>query len=404
MRTLMRRSIESLCSRVTSGGTPSRAVDRYWSNGTISWFKTGELRDGWLDDSEEKITEDALKNSAAKVFPTNTVLMAMYGDGKTITSLGILRSPATTNQACCAMIVDPDVCDYRFLFYKLKGERAALLKLVVAGAQRNLSAGIIKGFEVEIPPRDEQARVAHILSAYDDLIENNRRRIALLEEAARLLHREWFVQLRFPGHEHVKVVDGVPDGWNRKSLGEVAECRLGKMLDQNKNKGELMPYLANVNVRWGAIDLDNLREMRFEESELDAVGLKYGDIVMCEGGEPGRCALWKEQVPRMMIQKAIHRIRALPGVSYLYLYYCLRHKGQTRQLASLFTGATIKHLPREKLSAVQVDIPPAPLMMLFAEQVDAIERQISVLEGGTRRASQARDLLLPRLMNGEITV
>jgi type I restriction enzyme S subunit len=176
------------------------------------------------------------------------------------------------------------------------------------------------------------------------------------------------------------------------------------MLDQNKNKGELMPYLANVNVRWGAIDLDNLREMRFEDTELDAVGLKYGDIVMCEGGEPGRCALWKEQLPKMVIQKAIHRIRARPVVDYLFLYYCLRHKGQTGQLAPLFTGATIKHLPLEKLSFVQISIPPAPLMALFAEQVDAIERQISLLDSANKRAAQARDLLLPRLMNGEVAV
>jgi len=153
----------------------------------------------WLEDSEEKITEEALENSSAKVFPPDTVLMAMYGDGKTITSLGILRSPATTNQACCAMIVDPSKCDYRFLFYKLKSVRNALLKLVVAGAQRNLSAGIIKGFELEVPPVSKQNLIADTLAAYDDLIENNRRRIALLEESARLLYREWFVHLRFPG-------------------------------------------------------------------------------------------------------------------------------------------------------------------------------------------------------------
>jgi type I restriction enzyme, S subunit len=243
-----------------------------------------------------------------------------------------------------------------------------------------------------------------MLSAYDDLIENNRRRMALLEEAAWQLYREWFVRLRFPGHEHTPITNGVPEGWVRKWLGEVADFRLEKMLDQNKNKGESMPYLANVNVRWGAIDLDNLREMRFEDNELDTVGLKYGDIVMCEGGEPGRCALWKEQLPRMMIQKAIHRIRAHTEVSYLFLYYCLRHKGQSGQLAPLFTGATIKHLPREKLAIVQVDIPPAPLMTLFAEQVDLFERQITLLGGINKRASQARDLLLPRLMSGEIAV
>ena len=255
-----------------------------------------------------------------------------------------------------------------------------------------------------LPNIKTQAAAAAAIAAYDDLVDNNGKRMALLEEAARLLYREWFVHLRFPGHEHVTVVDGVPEGWFRMSLGEVADCRLGKMLDQNKNKGELMPYLANVNVRWGAIDLDNLREMRFEDNELGTVGLRYGDIVMCEGGEPGRCALWKDQLPRMMIQKAIHRIRAHPEVSYLFLYYCLRHKGRSGQLAPLFTGATIKHLPREKLVIMQVDIPPVPLMTLFAEQVDSLEKQITVLEGANRRASQARDLLLPRLMNGELVV
>ncbi len=94
-------------------------------------------------------------------------------------------------------------------------------------------------------------------------------------------------------------------------MPEIAEFRLGKMLDQNKNRGQPMPYLANINVRWGEFDLENLREMRFEESEIETFGLRYGDIVMCEGGEPGRCAIWKNQIPGMMIQKAIHRIRPL---------------------------------------------------------------------------------------------
>ncbi|MFO1375606.1 MAG: hypothetical protein U1F14_01190 [Steroidobacteraceae bacterium] len=140
------------------------------------------------------------------------------------------------------------------------------------------------------------------------------------------------------------------------------------MLDQNKNKGDLMPYLANINIRWGEIDLHNLREMRFEEDELDTFGLRYGDIVMCEGGEPGRCAIWKEQLSNMMIQKAVHRIRARPDVSHLFLYWSLRDKGQSGQMAMLFTGATIKHLRREKLALVKVAVPPARLMALTANK------------------------------------
>ena len=97
--------------------------------------------------------------------------------------------------------------------------------------------------------------------------------------------------------------------WPMKHLNTVATFRLGKMLDEKKNKGELMPYLANINVRWGEFELTDLREMRFEDHELKTFGLTFGDIVMCEGGEPGRCAIWKEQLPGTMIQKAIHRIR-----------------------------------------------------------------------------------------------
>ena len=106
----------------------------------------------------------------------------------------------------------------------------------------------------------------------------------------------------------------------------------------------------------------------------------------------------------MMFQKAIHRVRAHAGIGTQLLYYCLRHQAQSGQLARLFTGATIKHLPREKLVVAQVLIPPVPLMMVFEERVEPIERQMSVLEAANRRATEARDLLLPRLMSGEIAV
>jgi type I restriction enzyme S subunit len=109
--------------------------------------------------------------------------------------------------------------------------------------------------------------------------------------------------------------------WRNGTLGEVADLCLGKMLDQSKNRGLPTPYLANVNVRWGEFVLDDLRVMRFEQHERDRYGLKYGDIVMCEGGEPGRCAIWKEQVPGMMIQKALHRIRPKAGLDHGFLYY-----------------------------------------------------------------------------------
>ncbi len=159
------------------------------------------------------------------------------------------------------------------------------------------------------------------------------------------------------------------------------------MLDQEKNRGEPLPYLANVNVRWGEFAFDNLRTMRFEHHELERYGLKFGDIVMCEGGEPGRCAIWKEQVPGMMIQKALHRIRPKPVLDYQFLYYNLLQIGQRKGFEQYFTGATIKHLPGEKLAKLEVDIPPLPIqnhivgiLSAYDNLIENSQRRIRVLE------------------------
>lgn len=364
-----------------------------------SWFHD----DGYVFVSEKK-ADDLRANTA---FPGDLV----FTQRGTLGQVGLIPREAKyqryiISQSQMKLTVDSEIADPRFVYYffRLPATVTSVINHALTSGVPHINLGILKNFKILMPGPAVQRRIADIVAAYDDLIENNRRRMALLEEAARQLYREWFVRLRFPGHEHTPITNGLPKGWERRLLGELGEFRLGKMLDQNKNRGDLMPYLANVNVRWGEISLYNLREMRFEDNELDEYGVKYGDIVMCEGGEPGRCAIWKEQLPRMMLQKAIHRIRAHANVSYLFLYYSLRHKVQSGQMAMLFTGATIKHLPREKLALVRLEVPPARLMALFAEHVDPLEKQIAILENSNRRASQARDLLLPRLMSGEITV
>ena len=185
--------IEELCERVTSGGTPSRQRPEFYDNGVFSWFKTKELKDCSLYHSEERITQDAIDSSSAKLFPPNTVLMAMYGDGKTITSLGLLRGEAATNQACCAMIPNRSVCDPRFLFYSLLNHREDFLRIASGGAQRNLSGNLIRRFALNTPPLPEQKAIASILGALDDKIELNRRMNATLEAMARALFQSWFV-------------------------------------------------------------------------------------------------------------------------------------------------------------------------------------------------------------------
>ena len=179
--------------------------------------------------------------------------------------------------------------------------------------------------------------------------------------------------------------------WSNAPLGEVADLVLGKMLDQAKNLGEPLPYLGNVNVRWGEFDLHNLRTMRFQPHERERYGLKFGDIVMCEGGEPGRCAIWKNQFPGMMIQKALHRIRPLDFLDYRFLYYNLLDIGKNKGFDQYFTGSTIKHLSAEKLAKVEVNFPSLPTQQRIAGILSAYDgliensqRRIKILESMAR--------------------
>lgn len=179
--------------------------------------------------------------------------------------------------------------------------------------------------------------------------------------------------------------------WMRKPLAQVAELCLGKMLDAKKNKGDPIPYLANVNVRWGQFNFDNLREMRFESKELERYGLKYGDIVMCEGGEPGRCAIWKDEVPGMVIQKALHRIRPNEELDFRFLFYSFLLKGKNDEFSGLFTGSTIKHLPGQNLAKVEISYPPraeqeriADTLSTYDDLIDNNRRRISLLEQSAR--------------------
>ena len=308
-------------------------------------------------------------------------------------------------QRCCRLRVNPRLMDQTFLRCVIGGPGfESYIKPITTGVNiPHISGRQILDYSFPLPDLPTQRKIAGILSAYDDLIENNLRRIKILEEMAQSLYREWFVHFRFPGHESVSLVDSslgsIPEGWEVKVLGEIAEFRLGKMLDKEKNKGELMPYLANVNVRWGRFELDELREMRFTPDELDSYGLRGGDIVMCEGGEPGRCAVWNEQTPGMMIQKAIHRIRCRENMNHSFLYQSLLRLGQGGHLASLFTGATIKHLPREQLAKVRIVAPPKSLLDAFIKFVRPAENQVDVLASKIQTLRRTRDLLLPKLLN-----
>ena len=395
-------SLESLCVTITSGGTPSRSRSEYWENGTIPWLKTGELNDSIVYDAEEKITKDGLENSSAKIFPVNTVLMAMYGDGKTITTLSILGNECATNQACAAMIADPEVCDYRFLFYALKLYRRKLLSLVVAGAQRNLSLGIIKRFSITVPDLPTQQRIASILSAYDDLIENNRRRIALLEQAARLLYREWFVCLRFPGHETAKIVDGLPEGWCYTTVKELS-CHVSRGITPTYDEEATGIVINQKCIRENRVSLQ-LSRKQSKKPPAEKLVQKFDVLVNSTGaGTLGRVAQCFLDLPNLTVDSHVTILRPQPEVDSIWFGQTITNRESLIQ--TLGRGATNQtELSKDDLGRVEVVCPPKEMRNGYGRIVDPLLMQSQLLSENNSQLASARDLLLPRLMDGRIPV
>lgn len=148
----------------------------------------------------------------------------------------------------------------------------------------------------------------------------------------------------------------LPEGWEWARLGSIAETNLGKMLDAKKNKGVPRPYLRNINVRWGSFDLSDLLEMRIQDEEVERYSVRKGDLIICEGGEPGRCAIWKDE-DKVFFQKALHCVRPHLVLSE-YLFIVINALSLSGFTERYFTGTTIKHLTGQSLKALLIPIPP----------------------------------------------
>ena len=198
----------------------------------------------------------------------------------------------------------------------------------------------------------------------------------------------------------------LPEGWTEQALGSIADCRLGKMLDAEKNHGELRPYLRNTNVQWGTIDLSDVKEMRITDDERDRYAVLPGDLLVCEGGEPGRCAIWRDD-REMYIQKALHRVRPLNGTSVEYLRWFLQHATSSGALESLYTGSTIKHLPGRQLARIIVPTPPDEAQRRIADWLDEFDaRRASIadrLAAARAVVDRLRTAVLSAACSGRLT-
>lgn len=397
--------IEDLCTRVTSGGTPSRSNPAYYDGGTIPWIKTGELRGWYVDDIAERITPAAVRESSAKMFPPETVLLAMYGDGKTMGSVGLIRTPAATNQACCAMLADPQKCDPKFLMYSLVYFKPAILKLAISGAQRNLNGKSIRQFAIGAPPVKVQQRIASILSAYDDLIESNTRRIEILEEMARRIYEEWFVRFRFPGHEGVRMVESelglVPEGWGVTALRQLAEVN-ARSVRRGAGPTEIR-YVDISSVSTGSID--NKERMLFADAPGRARRVvRDGDVIWaCVRPNRKSFALVLGPEPNLLVSTGFAVLSPVAAPSS-FVYQCVTTDDFVSHLVNRAKGAAYPAVGAEDFENAKVLKPASDLVKAFDRIAEPMMRLVAMLQLKNENLRATRDLLLPGLISGELDV
>ena len=253
-----------------------------------------------------------------------------------------------------------------------------VLSRVGGAAQPNANARVLSSFTLPIPKKSVQIRIASILSAYDDLIENNRRRIQLLEQAARLLYKEWFVHLRFPGHEHVEIKDGVPEGWERKPLGEVAPLNYGRSLKKDDRLPGSVPVYGSST---GIVGNHN-RTM-----------VNGPTIIVGRKGNVGSIYWSSEDCFPI---DTVYYVQS--ENCSLRLYYALR------TVPFISTDVAVPGLNRDFAHSRLILTPSSSYQRLFENTVGPFHQQIDILRRQNAKLERASDLILPKLMNGKITI
>jgi len=396
------KKLGDFCSRVSSGGTPLRSIQEYYENGTIPWLKTGEVKKNLIYDTEEKITETGLENSSAKLIPVNSVIVAMYGDGDTAGNVAINKIPLTTNQACCNFTLNPEQAHYRFIYYYLKGSYNNLINLKLGGSQQNLNAQSLKSFPINHPDVKTQKKIAAILSAYDELIENNQRRIALLEKMAEEIYREWFVRLRFPGHEKVKFVKGLPLGWAPLPSNKVFRVMSGGTPNTDNAvywDGDI-PFFTPKDADDNFYVLKTERAISQEGLESCNSHLyKKDTIFITARGTVGKiCLAYRE----MAMNQTCYALSPIEDGD-VYFHF-LSMKNAITYIKGISKSGVFDNIIVDTFKNIPMFMPPAPLIVRFNEYAAPIFRRIGLLLESNELLTETRDQLLPRLISGKLSV
>lgn len=374
-----------------SGGTPSRKHEEYY-NGDILWIKTGELNNGWIYDTEEKITDEGLKKSSAKLFPPYSVLIAMYG--ATIGKVAILGVPATTNQACACAVCNQSLL-YMYLFYYCISQKNVFIEKGKGGAQPNISQIILKQHPIPLPPLSEQQRIVERIEELFAKLDEAKERLQEVADSfavrkAAILHKAFMGELTKQWRRENGVSD---ESWEEKKLHEVAFVQTGVMKGKHYNgETKLLPYLRVANVQDGYLKLDEIKEIAIDVNLIERYSLRKGDVLFTEGGDYdklGRGTVWNNEIPGCLHQNHVFAVR--PNTSILFDCF-LAYQSNSRYGKKYFLSCSKQTTNLASINSTQLK--NFPVLLPSLPEQHEIVRLIDDLLARERSAQQAAEQAL----------
>lgn len=364
-----------------------------------------------LLDSVHRVSEEVYNKRNARAVPKENDLI--FAREAPAGNVAIIRK----NQKVClgqrTVLLRPNteivVPAYLNYFLLAPQQQYGLLGTANGATVAHVNIPTIRNLEISLPNIETQHRIASILSAYDDLIENNQKQIKLLEEAAQRLYKEWFVDLRFPNYENTPVVDGVPEGWRILALSQVFDYVRGKSYKSQElsdDNGVLMVNLKNIRPFGG---YNRNAEKRFTGQYKETQKLFAGDVVMGvtdmtqERRLVGHVALIPDMGEEMTFSMDLIKLIPL-SVTVSYLYSTMFFGGYSKKISPLANGVNVLHLKPESMMNMEMLVPSDEIMRKYDELFNPYRMKIEILQKQCNEAKEARDRLLPKLMSGELEV
>lgn len=305
-----------------------------------------------------------------------------------IGALNIADKKCCIGRGLAALTANKEVCEMKYLWYALSSKIEELNSKGTGSTFKAISKSVLAETQIPIPTLVKQNHIATVLDKVTDLIAKQERQIELLDNIVKARFVEMFGD----------VIQNNKN-WISSSLSNIATSRLGKMLDSSKNTGKnSFPYLANFNVQWFRFDVEKLNQMDFNEAEQAEFELLDGDLLVCEGGEIGRCAIWHNQVKNCYFQKAIHRVRCNPQkILPEYLAHWFKYNCDHNGFAAIEGAkATISHLPSVKLKALIVAVPPLKLQQQFAAFIEQTDKSKSQMQKSLEQLETLKKALMQK--------